>query len=780
VNQNSTTEKENLNGLLGSIGFVLSIAIVKYWPPLTFGLVIGLLVYAGAASARGRHRVLAHALGLVFFALVLFVLTGAPLAPPLNALRFPGLLFFWDEFSSLIRDAVKWWNSGPISAILRPQRIDPRLVSELTVSQYLWLSFPAAAFSSVLSDLMRRLKGQVSWSSHEESRRSFLSIPAQAVWLLYLSAFQMWLLHARDSITQGEKTGVRAILKEIIGAIIFLVVGALVSSYIVAAIPYYDLREGLSVLCFAPGVAILVGTILGAGQWVLTGFDIRPRAKEDEQGGFELGRDRRGKLYWLTNRNLAYHVEVVASSGAGKTNLIKNLLYDRIKRGHSVVFLDLKADFDVVSWMLAAARSVGREQDLRLVSLADPDISVPYNPIAGGSAAEIHSQLMNAWQWSNEYYRSVSSVALMSVLQGLCAWRDATGENFHLGHVYQLLDDPGVLRMFAERLSARRLPSSREIARLAEKLDRPSERKDFAGLIANLNQILYSAAGTLISHDVEQGESLDFKESTDEGRITYFLMNSLKLKESAQTLGKLVLQDLMRVVGDRYATGERGLRPVTLIVDEFGAFAIPEFIEFMDRARGAGVGIVIAHQSRADLAAISPEFLKRVEANANTKIVGSLEDADDREYYAKILGTRKTKKETVQVEDGFFGETPTGIKSVREVEEFIVHPNELADLARGTVFTVSRTVDRKHGFVRTPLAPEAPARARAEVVSALRLIREGYMKAGGVNYLDLAAFNPNVNTGLTRDLKVPEVEKDFPVEAQTPAPTPTQTPDLWS
>ena len=46
------------------------------------------------------------------------------------------------------------------------------------------------------------------------------------------------------------------------------------------------------------------------------------------------------------------------------------------------------------------------------------------------------------------------------------------------------------------------------------------------------------------------------------------------------------------------------------------------------------------------------------------------EDADDREYYARILGTRSTKKETVQVEDGFFGSTPTGVKSVREVEEF--------------------------------------------------------------------------------------------------------------
>ena len=96
------------------------------------------------------------------------------------------------------------------------------------------------------------------------------------------------------------------------------------------------------------------------------------------------------------------------------------------------------------------------------------------------------------------------------------------------------------------------------------------------------------------------------------------------------------------------------------------------------------------------------------------------------------------------------------------------------------VFTVSGTVDRKHGFVRTPLAPEAPERARAEVLSALRLIREGYMKAGGVNYLDLAAFNPNANTGLTRDLKVPEVEEDFPVDAQMQTLLPTQTPDLWS
>lgn len=137
----------------------------------------------------------------------------------------------------------------------------------------------------------------------------------------------------------------------------------------------------------------------------------------------------------------------------------------------------------------------------------------------------------------------------------------------------------------------------------------------------------------------------------------------------------------------------------------------------MDRARGAGCGIVIAHQSRADLTAVSPEFQKRIEANANTKIIGSMEDPQDREYYAKILGTKTTHKETIQVQEDWFGSHATGMKSIREVEEFIVHPNHIASLERGEVFTLSRTVDQHHGFVRVPLAPEAPDKHKNEKTS---------------------------------------------------------------
>ena len=233
----------------------------------------------------------------------------------------------------------------------------------------------------------------------------------------------------------------------------------------------------------------------------------------------------------------------------------------------------------------------------------------------------------------------------------------------------------------------------------------------------------------------------------------------------------------MRVVGDRYA-GENGGKPITLIIDEFGAFALPEFIEFMDRARGAGVGIVIAHQSRADLAAISPEFLKRVEANANTKIIGSLEDADDREHYARILGTKKSKKETLQMQDGFFGDSPTGIKSVREVEEFVVHPNEFVNLGRGQVFTVSRTVDAKHGFVRTLLAAEPEIVSRKRTNEALLVSRKSFMEKGSVKkYLSLGVHGAAAADapGLTRGSRLLQEQV---AESLTVPKVPT--PDLWS
>jgi hypothetical protein len=51
-------------------------------------------------------------------------------------------------------------------------------------------------------------------------------------------------------------------------------------------------------------------------------------------------------------------------------------------------------------------------------------------------------------------------------------------------------------------------------------------------------------------------------------------------------------------------------------------------------------------------------------------------------------------KKTHQAEEGFFfGDTKIGMKSVREVKEYVVHPNELKSLKMGQVQIVCTKVD---------------------------------------------------------------------------------------
>lgn len=50
-------------------------------------------------------------------------------------------------------------------------------------------------------------------------------------------------------------------------------------------------------------------------------------------------------------------------------------------------------------------------------------------------------------------------------------------------------------------------------------------------------------------------------------------------------------------------------------------------------------------------------------------------DPDSAEYFAKVVGTVTTKKLTERTKRSFWQDQSTGDGSLRETEEFIVHPN---------------------------------------------------------------------------------------------------------
>lgn len=394
---------------------------------------------------------------------------------------------------------------------------------------------------------------------------------------------------------------------------------------------------------------------------------------------------------------------MIGGSGAGKTNLIKNVIASRVFGQKGLIFLDLKADFDTVVWIKKVCTAANRGEDFKLFSMADPEISLSYNPLARGSATEIHSRLMNAMKWSEEFYRKKSSHALSDALILLCEIRDQHNVEIFLEDLQKAVGD---WRYLEHLLDKYEIPSKKKeiVLKRIELLKTKDGLKQVQGISTGILNLVRSKAEPLLSGGNEQ---IDLFDSIQNGNIVYFLMDSMSDKESSELLGRILLQDLIGATGMIYSQIPEGERvPTQVIIDEFAAFASENFIDFINRARGAGLGVMVAHQSRGDLKSVEENFCDRLERNCATKLIFGTDNSDDAEYFASMLGTKQTFKETTQMEEGIFSTESTGMLSRREVEEFVIHPNEIKSLGQGQVLRISRTVDPEFNIVQVNMAPE--------------------------------------------------------------------------
>ncbi len=415
-----------------------------------------------------------------------------------------------------------------------------------------------------------------------------------------------------------------------------------------------------------------------------------------------------GPKAYLTDKNLNYHTQIIGGSGAGKTNLLKVMIEDRVRKGHGVIFFDFKADIELMDWMTGLSESAGRRGDLRMISMSDPKVSHTYNPLQYGSETEITSQIMNSLTWSESFYRDVAESGLMIIIKGMCFRRDEAGKSFYLSDLYMFLTDAS-FRMdilgetlnlgYPDRFKA-------DLRRVCEELT-SRKRDNYQGLINQISKIMNSSAGEIVSNYPGFEAEFNFKDAISQGQIAYLFMNSLKLKETAAVMGKLMLQDLMKTVGGIYDDRTFHKRPVTLIIDEFASFATPDFGEFIEKARGAGIGVIVAYQSLQSLKSIEGDLALKMNENTANKVVFQVQDGADAEWFCGLLGTQKVEKETHQAEEEmFFGDKKTGMKSVREVEEYVIHPNQLKSLKTGEALLVSTKVDTHFGLIKIYLAEE--------------------------------------------------------------------------
>src|SRR4029077_581478 len=103
----------------------------------------------------------------------------------------------------------------------------------------------------------------------------------------------------------------------------------------------------------------------------------------------------------------------------------------------------------------------------------------------------------------------------------------------------------------------------------------------------------------------------------------------------------------------------------------------------------AGLWTTLSHQDLGQLKKVqgmdSEAFSSAVFNNTSgCKVCFRAPDPKDAEFWSSTLGTYSTTEDTERVQKGFFGIVRTGEMSRKNVEQFMVHPNQLKNLTPGT------------------------------------------------------------------------------------------------
>lgn len=491
-------------------------------------------------------------------------------------------------------------------------------------------------------------------------------------------------------------------LRVITGVFVHLVNGLLIKGKEIQSISSFGVRNYLWCSYYLSLTATLVGFILLHPRSLFSfSFLSQKTPKEKTHRGILLAhtKDFVKRGFFLTEEQLVRHVYVLGASGYGKSVLLSHIIKNRVSQGLGLMFLDLKSDLESILSIAHHAKSCGRLQDVKFFSLSNPEISHYYNILGHGTANQLKDRIMGAFDWSEEFYKNEASSYLLKILRVLVFLRDFQKEimDVHLGTLLQALQDINFLleirkALQTESKSMEVFPEE-ELNSCINYLSSKSSYNCLQGLRTQIENLLFSDFGYLLCpRDCEKAYEIDFLEAIENQKVLYILLDSRRYGDTAKSLGRMILQDLKSVSAEIDGTKKAQDRKIfSVIVDEFSDLAQPEFLEFLDRARSSGLGTIVAHQELSDLKKISPEYPTRLLHLTSTVFAFLTKIPESAETLSGIIGTQKSWKQTERTKSGLLGiDQRSGEKSIREVEEFVIHPNTFKALRVGECVVIGK------------------------------------------------------------------------------------------
>jgi hypothetical protein len=413
----------------------------------------------------------------------------------------------------------------------------------------------------------------------------------------------------------------------------------------------------------------------------LTGRRRKPERPED---AIVLGRERNGKEVWITERELSAHGLILGASGAGKTTTLLTILAEEIRRGRPVLVIDMKGSPELARRLAEAAGAAGRT-----FKLWSPDGPNHWNPLQHGNATELKDKLISTERFTEPHYQRAAERYVQNVLQVL---EQADP------------DRPPTLAQVVGLMDPRRLPSAlRGLPRpFTDRVQdylaglTPDQLSAIRGLQTRLAIVTESHTGRYLAPPAgaapaDGGEPVDVREALAGRDVVLFSLNASTYGQLAVQLGTLAVQDVICATGHRLAERASGRE------QELGIVAIDEssvlgdhLVALFARGREGGVGALAATQEMADFDRAARGLRDQVLGNTAVKLAHRQEVPSSAQVIAQIAGTEKAWEETEQFGGSRLTGYPSNRGTRREVERFVVDPNEIKSLPTGDAVLISK------------------------------------------------------------------------------------------
>jgi conjugal transfer pilus assembly protein TraD len=372
-----------------------------------------------------------------------------------------------------------------------------------------------------------------------------------------------------------------------------------------------------------------------------------------------------GQPVIISDKHLNQIALVLGTTGGGKTITLRRFFHRAISQGYPLIIIDGKPTAENVAWVRTLA-----DQYQRKFYGFNCDNAAHYDPLAKGGFTELKDKIITLKdEWSSDYYRSIAEDYLQTTFEVLIK----RGQPFDLKEVAQCLTYDHLCVLVQE--------TKNDVLKERVLSLKQYEKKEITGLQAHLHILLHSELGDYFNLD---DTTFNLAEVIAQDGVVYFALPALRFPSFSKVLGKLVANDLKAVIDQQIEKGKK----IFTVFDEYSVFAGEQSLNLANMGREKGLHVLFGTQGLADLEKVDKTFLQQIVNCANTMICHRLNDHVSAEMIAQWAGTKKDYAVTAQID---LTQTGNGLGSVREVREFMIHPDAIKqELKIGEAFYITK------------------------------------------------------------------------------------------